>query len=84
VNYSLKVVELVSLLLIVNYVLDFMNVCDIVLCMIYHVYSICFGGSPFGEAAKIVSDKKFLYSSVKGHMSVVGRLWDPIYSSINR
>jgi hypothetical protein len=58
VNYNLKVDELVSLLLVVNYVVDFMNVCDIVLCMIYHVYSACFGGSSSGEEAKIGSGKK--------------------------
>jgi hypothetical protein len=60
VNYSLKVVELVSLLLVVNYV------CDIVLCMIYPVYFACFGGSPSGEAVKTGSGKKIklLYSSV--------------------
>jgi hypothetical protein len=57
VNYSLKVVELVWLLLVINYVVDFMNVCDIVQCMIYLVYSACFGGSAFGEAVKICSSK---------------------------
>jgi hypothetical protein len=58
VNYSLKVVELVSLLLVVNYVVDFMNVCDIVLCMIYPEYSAYFGCSPSNEVAKIGNGKK--------------------------
>jgi hypothetical protein len=58
VKYSLKVVKLVLLLLVINYGVDFMNVCDIVLCMIYHVYSTCFGGSPSKEAAKTGNGKK--------------------------
>jgi hypothetical protein len=57
-NYSLKVVELVSLLLIVNYVMDLMMYVILVLCMIYYIYSACFGGSPFREATKIGSGKK--------------------------
>jgi hypothetical protein len=66
VNYSHKVVELVSLLVVVNYVVDLMMCVILELCMIYFVYSICFGGSPFGEAAKTGSSKKIklLYSSV--------------------
>jgi hypothetical protein len=80
VNYSLKVVELVSLLLVVNYVVDFMNVCDIVLCMIYPEYSAYFGCSPSNEAAKIGNGKKIklLYSSV----GVTGRLRGLIYSLV--
>jgi hypothetical protein len=58
VNYCLKVVELVSLLLIVNYVVDFMMCVILVLCMIYLVYSTYFGGSPSGEAFKTGSGKK--------------------------
>jgi hypothetical protein len=38
--------------------MDFMNVCDIVMHIIYHVYSTCFGGSLSGEAAKTGSGKK--------------------------
>jgi hypothetical protein len=53
VNYSLKVIELVSLLLIVNYIADLMMCVILVLCMIYHVYSACFGGSLSREVAKI-------------------------------
>jgi hypothetical protein len=49
-NYSLKIVELVLLLIVVNYVVDLMMCVILVLCMIYHVYYACFGGSPFGEA----------------------------------
>ncbi len=63
--YCLKVVELVFLLLVVNYVVDLMMCVILVLCMIYPVYSACFGGSPSGEAAKTGSSKKIklLYSS---------------------
>jgi hypothetical protein len=66
VNYSLKVLELVLLLLVINYVVDFMNVCDIVLCMIYPIYYACFEGSQSEEAVKIGSGKKIkhLYLSV--------------------
>jgi hypothetical protein len=79
VNYSLKVVELVSLLLVVNYVVDFMNVCDIVLCMIYPEYSAYFGCSPSNEAVKIGnSKKKLLYSSV----GATGCLRGLIYSLV--
>jgi hypothetical protein len=46
VNYSLKVVELVLFLLVVNYVVDLIMCVILVLCMIYHVYSAYFGGSP--------------------------------------
>jgi hypothetical protein len=65
-NYSLKVVELVSLLVVINYVMDLMMCMILVLCMIYYVYSVYFGGSPSGEAAKTGSGKKIklLYSSV--------------------
>jgi hypothetical protein len=58
VNYSLKVIELVSLLLVVNYVVDLMMCVILVLCKIYPVYFGYFGGSPSGEAAKIGSGKK--------------------------
>jgi hypothetical protein len=58
VNYSLKVVKLVSLLLIINYVMDLMMCVILVLCMIYHIYSTCFGGSPSREATKIGGGKK--------------------------
>jgi hypothetical protein len=58
VNYSLKVVELVSLLLVVNYVVDLMMYVILVSCMIFSVYSVCFGGSPSGEATKIGCSKK--------------------------
>jgi hypothetical protein len=66
VNYSLNVVELVLLLLVVNYVVDLMMCVILVLCMIYPVYSDCFGGSSSGEATKTISGKKIklLYSSV--------------------
>jgi hypothetical protein len=57
-NYSLKVVELVSLLLVVNYVVDLMICVILMLCMIYHIYSACFGGSPSREATKTGSGKK--------------------------
>jgi hypothetical protein len=50
VNYSLKIVELVLLLIVVNYVVDLMMCVILVLCMIYHVYYACFGGSLFEEA----------------------------------
>jgi putative copper export protein len=58
VNYSFKVVELVSLLFVVNYVVDLMMCVILVLCMIYHVYSTYFVGSPSREAAKTSSSKK--------------------------
>jgi hypothetical protein len=66
VNYSLKVVKLVSLLLVVNYVVNLMIYVILVLCMIYPVYSVYFRGSPSGEAVKIGSGKKIklLHSSV--------------------
>jgi hypothetical protein len=57
-NYSLKVVELVSLLLVVNYVVDLMICVILVMYMIYHVYSTYFGGSPSEEAVKTCSGKK--------------------------
>jgi hypothetical protein len=59
-NYSLKVVELVLLLLAVNYVADLMMCVILVLCMIYPIYSACFGGFPSREAAKTGSGKKAL------------------------
>jgi hypothetical protein len=58
VNCSLKVVELVSLFLVVNYVVDLMMCMIMVLCMIYHVYSACFGSSPSEEVAKTDSGNK--------------------------
>jgi hypothetical protein len=57
VNYSLKVVKLVSHVLVINYVVDLMMCVILVLCIIYPVYSTCFGGSPPGEAVKIDSGK---------------------------
>jgi uncharacterized protein involved in cysteine biosynthesis len=57
-NYSPKVVELVSLLLVINYVVDLMMCVILVMCMIYPVYSAYFGGSPSGKAAKTDSGKK--------------------------
>jgi hypothetical protein len=57
VNYSLKVVELLSLLLAISYVVDLMICVILVLCMIYHVYSAYFGGSPSEKAVKRGSGK---------------------------
>jgi hypothetical protein len=58
VNYSLKVGELVSVLLVVNYVLDLMMCMILLLCIIYHVYSVCFGGSRPGRQPKQAMIKK--------------------------
>jgi hypothetical protein len=70
VNYSLKVVELVSLLLVVNYDVNLMMCVILVLCMIYPIYSAYFGGSSFGEAAKTGSGKKIKPDEYKGqHVS---------------
>jgi hypothetical protein len=73
VYYSLKVVRLVWLLLVINFVVDFMMCVILMLCMIYPVYSACFGGSPLGEAAKTGSGKKIklLYSSVPTNIRVL-------------
>jgi hypothetical protein len=53
VNYSLKVVKHVSLLLVINYVVDLIMCVIFVLCIIYHVSSACI--------TKTCSSKKFLY-----------------------
>jgi hypothetical protein len=58
VNYSLKVVELVSLLLVINYVVDLMMCVILVLCIIDPIYSDSFGGSLSEEAIKTGSSKK--------------------------
>jgi hypothetical protein len=70
VNNSFEVVKLVSLLVVVNFVVDLMMCVILVWCMIYLVYSTCFGGSLSGEAVKIDSSKKIklLYSSVNGRI----------------
>jgi hypothetical protein len=80
VYHSLKVVELVSLLLVVNYVVDLMKCVIFVLCMLYIVYSACFEGSPSGEEAKIGSGKKnkTLIFVSWGHASVTGHLRGPM------
>jgi hypothetical protein len=57
-NYSLKVGELVSVLLVVNYVLDLMMCMILLLCIIYHVYSVCFGGFRPGRQSKQAMIKK--------------------------
>jgi hypothetical protein len=82
-NYTLKVVKLVSFLLVVNYVVDLMMCVILVLCMIYHVYSVCFGGS---ETTKIGSGKKIklLYLLVKGPHVSRGLPLRPHILSVNR
>jgi hypothetical protein len=82
-----QVVELVSVLLVINYLVDLM-MCVIICCVNYiPVYCACFGGSPSEEATKIDSSKslKLLYlTNIRAHASDPGRPWSPIYSSVNQ
>jgi hypothetical protein len=58
---------------VINYIV-------LLLCMIYVIYSACFRGSPFGEAAKTDSSKK-----IKIIYSPINRwIWDPIFVLVER
>jgi hypothetical protein len=46
------------------------------------IFSAYFGGSPIEEADKTDSAKKT--KQLTGHALAAGRLWAPIYSSVNR
>jgi hypothetical protein len=73
------VVELVLVLLVVNYIMD------LILCVIFVLYSLSDLKAPRpGRQSKhtIVKKIKLLYSSVYG--SAAGYLRGPIYSSVNR
>jgi hypothetical protein len=62
--HCLNVVELVSVSLIINYLVDLM-MCVIICCVNYiSVYCACFGGSHSGRQPKQIAVKKLLYSSV--------------------
>jgi hypothetical protein len=59
--HCLKVVEVVSVLLVINYLVYFI-MCVIICCVKYiPIYCACFGGSPFREAVKTSSSKKSSY-----------------------
>jgi hypothetical protein len=56
--HCLKVVQLISVSLVVNY-LVYLIICVIICCVNYiRIYCACFGGSLPGEAAKTGSSKK--------------------------